>query len=189
MSVILTWATAHPTVSARGCGGSVERWHGCGEGVAKEQEGNGGGDPVGFADALQANAASEGRSVVVQLVGRPTAEAVGERPRCRPAHVLALPAWTFTLRAVVDVQRPARREAALGSEAGGGSAQRRVAVVPFISVADAEQLFAGIDEVGLDKPRSVVVHRARPPVTANPGKRDKLSCVFSRVLAGVSAYT
>lgn len=108
---------------------------------------------------------------------------LGERPRCRPAHVLALPAWTFTLRAVVDVQRPARREAALGSEPGGKSAQRRVAVVPFISVADAEQLFAEIDEVGLDKPRSVVVHRARPPVTAHPGKRDKLSCVFSRVLA------
>ncbi|WP_345639454.1 hypothetical protein, partial [Streptomyces lacrimifluminis] len=79
MAVILTWATAHPTVSARGCGGSVERWHGCGDiaGVAEEQEGDGGGDPVGFADALQAEAASEGRSVMVQLVGRPTAEAVG----------------------------------------------------------------------------------------------------------------
>ncbi|WP_329266926.1 hypothetical protein [Streptomyces sp. NBC_01451] len=92
-------------------------------GVAEEQEGDGGGDPVGFADALQAEAASEGRSVVVQLVGRRTAEAVGERPRCRPAHVLALPAWMFTLRTVVDVQRPAKREAAVGSEPGGKSAQ------------------------------------------------------------------
>ncbi|MFD4874559.1 hypothetical protein ACFWOB_14515 [Streptomyces sp. NPDC058420] len=98
---------------------------------------------------------------------------------------LALPAWAFALRTVVDVQQPARRAAAVRSEPGGKSAQRRVALVAFISDACVEHLLAGIDEVGSDKRRSVVVHRACPPVTASAGKPDELSCVFSCVLASV----
>lgn len=75
---------------------------------------------------------------------------VGRRLTSGPyaPNVLALLAWTFALRTVVDVQRPARHEASVRSEPGGKSAQRRVAVVAFINGTCAEQLFAGIDKVG-----------------------------------------